>query len=73
MAASLSLDAALGGGAWLFHATSLLWHAAAAVLVVVAAEALGLTRRAGVVAGMLLRCTRRRRWSRARSRSGRRR
>jgi tetratricopeptide (TPR) repeat protein len=53
MALSLSLDAALGGSAWLFHATSLLWHAAAAVLVALAAETLGLSHRAAVLAGVL--------------------
>ena len=53
MALSLSLDAALGGSALLFHATTLLWHAAAAVLVVLAAEALGLSRRAALIAGAL--------------------
>jgi tetratricopeptide (TPR) repeat protein len=53
MSLSLSLDAALGGGALLFHATSLLWHAGAAVLVVLAAEALGLSRRAALIAGGL--------------------
>jgi tetratricopeptide (TPR) repeat protein len=53
MALSLSLDAALGGGTVLYHATSLLWHAGAAVLVVLAAEALGLSRRAALIAGVL--------------------
>ena len=53
MAASLSLDAALGGAPWLYHATSLLWHAAAAVLVVLAAETLGVARRGAVLAGMI--------------------
>jgi tetratricopeptide (TPR) repeat protein len=53
MALSLSLDAALGGGTVLYHATTLLWHAAAAVLVVLAAEALGLSRRAALIAGVL--------------------
>src|SRR5687767_6139482 len=41
MAMSLSVDAALGQGAWLFHATTLLWHALAAVLMLRAATALG--------------------------------
>jgi protein O-mannosyl-transferase len=53
MAVSLSLDAAVGGAPWLFHATSLLWHAAAAVLTVVAAETLGLSRKAALLAGTL--------------------
>ena len=53
MAASLSLDAAFGGSALLFHATTLAWHAAAAVLTVIAGEALGLSRRAAGLAGAL--------------------
>jgi protein O-mannosyl-transferase len=53
MAVSLSLDAALGGAPWLYHAVSLLWHAAAAVLVVLAARALGLAQRAPLLAGAL--------------------
>jgi protein O-mannosyl-transferase len=53
LAVSLSLDAALGGAPWLYHASSLLWHAAAAAMVVVAAEALGLARRAALLAGLL--------------------
>ena len=53
MAASLSLDAAFGGSALLYHATTLAWHAAAAVLTVIAGEALGLSRRAAGLAGAL--------------------
>jgi protein O-mannosyl-transferase len=52
-ALSLSVDATLGGGPLLFHATSVAFHSVAAVLVVVASEALGLSRRAAVLAGML--------------------
>jgi tetratricopeptide (TPR) repeat protein len=53
MALSLSVDAALGQGAWLFHATTVFWHALAAVLTSRAATALGLSRRAAVAAGVL--------------------
>ncbi|HMI85045.1 MAG TPA: tetratricopeptide repeat protein [Polyangiaceae bacterium] len=53
MALSLSLDAALGQGAWLYHATSVLWHAGASVLTCVAATALGAPRRAAIAAGIL--------------------
>jgi Tfp pilus assembly protein PilF len=53
MALSLSLDAAFGQGAWLYHATTVLWHALAAVLTSTAACALGLSRRAAVAAGIL--------------------
>jgi tetratricopeptide (TPR) repeat protein len=53
MAASLSLDAALGGAPWLYHATTLAWHAAASVLTVIAGADLGLSRRAALVAGVL--------------------
>ena len=53
MALSLSVDAALGQGAWLFHLTTVLWHAVAAVLTSKAAAALGLSRRAAVAAGVL--------------------
>ncbi|MBS2014449.1 MAG: hypothetical protein JST00_16300 [Deltaproteobacteria bacterium] len=49
---SLSLDAALGGPL-VFHATNLLLHAAAAAMTTVAGEALGLTRRAALFAGVL--------------------
>lgn len=51
-ALSLSIDA-LGGSPLGFHATSLALHAAAAVLVVVAAQALGLSKRAAAGAGLL--------------------
>jgi Tfp pilus assembly protein PilF len=53
MSASLSLDAALGGAPWLYHATSLALHAAAAVLTFLAAQTLGLTRRAATLAALL--------------------
>jgi hypothetical protein len=53
MALSLSLDAALGQGVWLYHATTVLWHALAAVLTSKAASALGLSRCAAVAAGIL--------------------
>ncbi|HKQ69516.1 MAG TPA: hypothetical protein VJT73_09260 [Polyangiaceae bacterium] len=53
MSASLSLDAAFGGAPWLYHATSSAWHAAAAVMTVVAAGALGIPRRAAATAGVL--------------------
>jgi tetratricopeptide (TPR) repeat protein len=53
MSLSLSLDAALGGAPWLYHAVTLAWHAAAAVLVVLASGALGLSRRAATLAGAL--------------------
>jgi hypothetical protein len=53
MAVSLSIDAALGGAAALYHATTLACHAAAAVLTVVAASALGLSRPAATLAGLL--------------------
>jgi len=54
MSLSLSIDAAIGGGApFVFHVTSLLFHAAAATLTAIAAEALGLSRRAAIVAGVL--------------------
>lgn len=52
VALSLSLDA-LAGSTALFHLTNLLWHAAAAVLVVLAGEAFGLSRRAATVGGLL--------------------
>jgi hypothetical protein len=52
MALSLSLDALFGHPA-VFHGTNLAWHAAASVSVYVAAQALGLSRRAGTVAGIL--------------------
>jgi len=53
MSASLSLDAALGGAPWLYHATSLAFHAAAAVSTLLAARTLGLTRRAATLAAAL--------------------
>jgi len=53
MALSLSVDAALGQGAWLYHATTVFWHAAAAVLTSMAASALGLSRRSALAAGIL--------------------
>ncbi|WP_394828180.1 tetratricopeptide repeat protein [Pendulispora albinea] len=52
MALSLSIDA-LVGAPLAFHAVNLGWHAAASVMVVAAAEALGLSRRAATVAGVL--------------------
>jgi tetratricopeptide (TPR) repeat protein len=52
MALSLSVDALLGS-AWLYHATSILWHAAASVMVTLAGEKLGLGRRAATLAGVL--------------------
>jgi len=53
MSASLSLDAAFGGGAWLYHATSLAFHAGAALLTLLAARTLGLTQRAATLAALL--------------------
>ena len=53
MSMSLSLDAALGGAAWLYHATSLALHAAAAVLTLLAAQTFGLSRRAATLAALL--------------------
>jgi tetratricopeptide (TPR) repeat protein len=53
MALSLSLDAALTHASWLFHASSVMWHAAAAALTSVAALSLGLSRRAALGAGLL--------------------
>ena len=53
MSTSLSLDAALGGAPWLYHATSLTFHAAAAVLTLLAGQTLGLTRRAATLAALL--------------------
>jgi tetratricopeptide (TPR) repeat protein len=53
MSASLSLDAALGGAPWLYHATNLGFHAAAAVLTLLAGQTLGLTRRAALLAALL--------------------
>lgn len=53
MALSLSIDAALGGGALLFHSVTLLWHALASWLCALAAEASGLSRRAAFWAALL--------------------
>ncbi len=53
MALSLSIDALLGGSARVFHATSIAWHAAAAVATMIAADALGASRRAALLAGIL--------------------
>ena len=54
MALSLSLDALVGGGgAMPFHLTSLFWHGCAALMTVLAAEALLLSRRAALAAGLL--------------------
>lgn len=50
---SLSLDALVGGGPAVFHATNLIFHAAAAAMTTVAASALGLTRRAALFAGIV--------------------
>lgn len=52
VALSLSVDA-LAKAAWFFHATNLLWHAAASLFVARAAEELGIAKRAAVVAGVL--------------------
>jgi hypothetical protein len=48
-----SLDAAIGGGPLLFHATTLAWHAVAAVMVSLAGESLGLSTRAARWGGVL--------------------
>jgi hypothetical protein len=53
MAISLSLDATAGGTPWVYHATTLAFHAAAAVATSVAAATLGLSRRAALLAGLL--------------------
>src|SRR5262245_57133040 len=50
---SLSIDATLGGAPLLYHASTLAFHVAAAVLTFVAAGALGLSRRAALLAGLL--------------------
>lgn len=52
MSLSLSLDA-LVGGATMFHAMSLVWHAIASVTAMLAATALGLERRTAFWAGLL--------------------
>ncbi len=51
-ALSLSIEA-LFGSPWLYHLANLGFHAAASVLVVVAAGALGLSRRSGTLSGAL--------------------
>jgi hypothetical protein len=51
-ALSLSIDA-LAGLPAIYHLTTLVWHALAASMTTLAAEALGLTRRAAVIAGVL--------------------
>jgi hypothetical protein len=52
-AVSLSVDAALGGAPWLYHAVTVAWHAAAAAMTLLAAEALGLSRRAAAAAAVI--------------------
>jgi tetratricopeptide (TPR) repeat protein len=52
VACSLALDDALGGAPWLYHASTLAWHGAAAVLTAFAARALGLTLPAQLLAGL---------------------
>jgi tetratricopeptide (TPR) repeat protein len=52
LACSLSLDAALGGAPWLYHAHTLAWHAAASTMTAFAAKALGFDVRAQLVAGL---------------------
>jgi len=52
MALSLSFDALLGG-AGIMHFSSLVWHALAAAMTMLASEALGLARRAALLAGLL--------------------
>ena len=53
MSLSLSVDAALGGAPWLYHATTLAWHGAAAVTTMFAGRALGLAPRAAALAAVL--------------------
>jgi tetratricopeptide (TPR) repeat protein len=53
MSMSLSLDAAMGGAPWLYHATTLAFHAAAAVMTLLAAQTLGLSRNAATLAALL--------------------
>lgn len=53
MSVSLSLDAALGATPFWFHAVSLAWHAAATVLVLVAAQTLGASARAAFFAALV--------------------
>src|SRR6185436_1399899 len=50
---SLSVDAARGGSAGLYHVVTLGFHVAASVMTTVAAEALGLTPEAWLIAGLL--------------------
>jgi hypothetical protein len=52
MALALSIDA-LVGGPFVFHVTSIAWHALAAVLVLKVADVLGLTKRAALAAAVL--------------------
>ncbi len=49
---SLSLDAALGGAPWLYHSTTLAWHALASTLLVTLARTLGIERAASTLAGL---------------------
>ncbi|MGC4095317.1 MAG: hypothetical protein QM756_46810 [Polyangiaceae bacterium] len=53
MALSLSLDAAITNNPAFFHAVTLAWHAAAAVMLVLAARRLGSSARAATAAGLL--------------------
>jgi tetratricopeptide (TPR) repeat protein len=53
VALSLSVDALLWKEPWFFRAVTLAWHAAAAAATAGAAGALGLTRRAALIAGLL--------------------
>jgi protein O-mannosyl-transferase len=52
VALSLSIDA-LAKTPLVFHATNLIWHAAAATMTAVVAELFGLSRRAAMIAGVL--------------------
>jgi hypothetical protein len=52
MALSLSIDALIGGP-FVFHLTSMTWHALAALLVLRAADVLGLAKRAALFAAVL--------------------
>ncbi len=52
VAVTLSIDAVVGAP-WFFHVTNLAWHAAAALAVAWAAEALGASARAARIAGVL--------------------
>jgi tetratricopeptide (TPR) repeat protein len=53
MSLSLSVDALLGGSPLLYHATTLLWHAAAALMTAITGEKLGLSPRAANAAALL--------------------